>query len=97
MAVSFSPAATSDLLVNNIQNPLSKATGMSRVVFDEGFSRKMSCMGGGRGTGRVNVSRKGRLVVVRRDRGVGIWRVLEEEQGWEKLLDMDLRVSNSAS
>lgn len=93
MSVAFTPAASSDLLVNTVKNPLSKSTGMSRVVFDEGFSRKMSYSGGGRGTGCLSVSRKGRLVVSRSDRGVGIWRVLDEEQGWEKLLDMELRVS----
>lgn len=93
MSVSFTPAASSDLLVNTVKNPLSKSTGMSRVVFDEAFSRKMSYSGGGRSTGSLSVSRKGRLVVSRSDRGVGIWRVLDEEQGWEKLLDMELRVS----
>jgi len=32
------------------------------------------------------------LVVGRKDRSVGIWRVLEDELGWEKVLEMDLRV-----
>jgi U3 small nucleolar RNA-associated protein 4 len=93
MSLAISPAATSDLLVNNLRNPLAKSTGGKRAVFDESFSRKMSYFGGGRGTLRVSVSRKGRLLVCRKDRGVAIWRVLEDEQGWEKLVDMDLRVS----
>lgn len=93
MSLSLSPAAASDLLASGLRNPLSKPTAHNRTVFDESFTRKMSYGGGGKGTGRVSVSRKGRLVACRRDRSVGIWRVLDAEQGWEKVLDMDLRVS----
>ena len=96
MSLTLTPAAPADLLADRLKNPLGKSKGMSRVVFEEAFARKMSFLGGGRGTGRLNVSRAERLVVARKDRGVGIWKVWEEEQGWEKVLDMDLRVSEAA-
>lgn len=95
MSLALSAAAPSGTAGNAVKNPLSKTGGKGRVTFDESFSRKMSFMGGGRGTGRLCVSRNGRLVVGRSERGVGVWRVMEEEQGWEKLLDMEFRVSGT--
>lgn len=65
---------------------------MSRCVFDEAFTRKMGYLTGG--DGRVGVSRGGRFVLGRKERSVGLWRVLGDEAGWEKVLEMDLRVSD---
>jgi U3 small nucleolar RNA-associated protein 4 len=97
MSLQFTPAAPASMISNSLRNPLGKAKGMSRVVFDEAYLRKMSYIGGGGNTGRVAFSAQGRLVVGRKDRGVGIWRVLEDEQGWEKVLEMELRVSQRRS
>jgi U3 small nucleolar RNA-associated protein 4 len=91
MTLALTPCAAPDLLSAGLRNPLGRAKGMSRVVFDEAFSRKMGWM-----EGRIEFGREGRLVVCRNERGVGIWRVLEEEGGWEKVLEMDLRVSTDA-
>jgi U3 small nucleolar RNA-associated protein 4 len=87
MSLTLTPCAAPDLLAQSLRNPLGRAKGMSRVVFDETFSRKMGWM-----EGKVVTGREGRLVVCRGERGVGVWRVLEEEGGWEKVLEMDLRV-----
>jgi U3 small nucleolar RNA-associated protein 4 len=88
MALTLTPCASPELLSNSLKNPLGKAKGMSRVVFDEAFSRKMGWL-----EGRIGIGRAGRLVISRTERGIGIWRVLQEEGGWEKVLEMDLRVS----
>ena len=93
MSLSLTPAAPAELLADKLRNPLGKVKGMSRVVFEESFARKMTYLGGAKGTGMVSVSRGGRLVAVRKERSVGIWRIHEDEQGWAKVLEMDLRVS----
>jgi U3 small nucleolar RNA-associated protein 4 len=90
MALTLTPAAPPSLLSENLRNPLGKG-GMSRCVFDEALTRKMGYFPGG----KIGVSRSGRLVLGRKERSVGLWRVLEDEQGWEKVLEMDLRVSPS--
>ncbi|RSH87122.1 U3 small nucleolar RNA-associated protein [Saitozyma podzolica] len=92
MSLVLTPAATPDLSADKLRNPLGKTKGLSRVVFEESYARKMSFLGGSRNTGRIAVARGARLVVGRKDRSVGIWRVLEDEQGWEKVLEMDLRL-----
>jgi U3 small nucleolar RNA-associated protein 4 len=101
MSLTLTPASTaSDVLIADKDrvNPLAKKDrGASRVLFDESFPRKMSYWRGGRGTSYTSVSRMGRLVVARKERSVGIWRVLDDEAGWEKLLDMDLRVGQESN
>jgi hypothetical protein len=96
MSLVLTPAATPDLSADKLRNPLGKTKGLSRVVFEESYARKMSFLGGSRNTGRIAVAKGARLVVGRKDRSVGIWRVLEDEQGWEKVLEMDLRVSSDS-
>ena len=93
MSLALTPAASPDVLADKLRNPLGKAKGLSRMVFEESFARKLSFLGGGRCTGRVDVSRGARLVLARKERSIGVWRVLDDEQGWEKVLQMDLRVS----
>jgi U3 small nucleolar RNA-associated protein 4 len=57
-------------------------------VFEDAFARKMGYFA----AGRMSFSRGGRLVIGRKERSVGVWKVLDDEQGWEKVLEMDLRV-----
>jgi U3 small nucleolar RNA-associated protein 4 len=90
MSLTYTPAAAPSLMSEDLRNPLGKG-GMSRCVFDEAFTRKMGYLTAG--DGRVGVSRGGRFVLGRKERSVGIWRVLGDEAGWEKVLEMDLRVS----
>lgn len=90
MSLTFTPAAPPSLNSEGLRNPLGKG-GMSRCVFDEAFTRKMGYLTSG--NSRVDVSQSGRLVLGRKERSVGIWRVLDDEAGWEKVLEMDLRVS----
>lgn len=95
MAPSLTPAAQPDLLAQRLRNPLGKekgGQGNKHIVFEDAFPRRLSMFGGQRGEQRIAVSRGGRLVVGRKDRSVGIWRVLEDERGWEKALEMDLRL-----
>lgn len=87
MSLILTPAAAPDASPNT-RNPLGRLKGLSKVVFDEAFTRRTSPFG----SGRISVSRGGRMVVTRKDRSIGIWRVLPDEQGWNKVLEMDLRV-----
>jgi U3 small nucleolar RNA-associated protein 4 len=91
MSLTFTPAAAPSLKSEDLRNPLGKG-GMSRCVFDEAFTRKMGYLTAGQGP--VGVSKGGRFVLGRKERSVGIWRVLGDEAGWEKVLEMDLRVSH---
>lgn len=88
MALVLTPAAAPGVFAQRLGNPLGKAKGLNRVVFEEAFARKMSYLG----QARISVSRDARLVLGRKDRSVGVWRVLEDEKGWEKVLEMDLKV-----
>lgn len=94
MSLTYTPAAAPSLMSEDLRNPLGKG-GMSRCVFDEAFTRKMGYLTAG--DGRVGVSKGGRFVLGRKERSVGIWRVLGDEAGWEKVLEMDLRVSQVTS
>lgn len=89
MSLTLTPAAAPSLQSEKLRNPLGKAYGMSRCVFEEAFTRKLGFLGG---KDRISISRGARLVVGRKDRSVGVWRVLPDEQGWEKVLEMDFRV-----
>lgn len=95
IAPTVTPAAPPDLLAQRLRNPLGKekgGQGNKHIVFEDAFPRRLSMFGGHRGEERIAVSRGGRLVVGRKDRSVGIWRILEDERGWEKALEMDLRL-----
>ena len=94
MSLTYTPAAAPSLMSEDLRNPLGKV-GMSRCVFDEAFTRKMGYLTAGEG--RVGVSRGGRFILGRKERSVGIWRVLGDEAGWEKVLEMDLRVSHESA
>lgn len=94
MSLTFTPAAAPSLKSEDLRNPLAKG-GMSRCVFDEAFTRKMGYLTAGQGP--VGVSKGGRFVLGRKERSVGIWRVLGDEAGWEKVLEMDLRVSQESA
>lgn len=79
-----------------LRNPLGRSTTATnpkaKVLFEESYPRKMSYLGGARGTSLISISRSARLVLGRKERSVGIWKVHSDEQGWDKLLDMDFRL-----
>ncbi|WVQ77610.1 hypothetical protein IAR50_007298 [Cryptococcus sp. DSM 104548] len=76
-----------------LRSALSKPKlGKQPVTFEESFPRRMGYLSGGPMGGYVALSKGGRLVVGRRERSVGIWRVQEDESGWEKVLEMELRL-----
>lgn len=88
MSLTMTPAAPPSLLSEDLRNPLAKGVGVSRCVFEEAFTRKLGYLG----RDRMCISKGGRLVVGRKDRSVGVWKVFEDEEGWEKVLEMDFRV-----
>nr|XP_019007732.1 uncharacterized protein I206_07366 [Kwoniella pini CBS 10737]OCF46513.1 hypothetical protein I206_07366 [Kwoniella pini CBS 10737] len=89
MSLTLTPAATPD---STARNPLGKSKGASRAIFEESFSRKMGYLSGGRNNDRISFAPSARLMLGRKERGVGIWKVLEDEGGWEKCLEMELRL-----
>jgi U3 small nucleolar RNA-associated protein 4 len=92
MAPVLTPAAAPELLAEKLRNPLGKDKKAARVVFEEAYSRKLPMFGGERAQSRISMSRGGRLVVGRKDRSVGVWRVEADEDGWTKVLEMDLKL-----
>lgn len=92
MAPVLTTAAAPELLVEKLRDPLGKEKGYKRIVFDEAYPRRLPMFGGERGAGRVSVAQGARLIVGRKDRSVGVWRVLDDEKGWEKVLEMDLKL-----
>lgn len=92
MAPVLTTAAAPELLAEKLRDPLGKEKGYKRIVFDEAYPRRLPMFGGERGAGRVSVAREARLVVGRKDRSVGVWRVMEDEKGWQKVLEMDLKL-----
>jgi U3 small nucleolar RNA-associated protein 4 len=91
MSLVLSVAGAPDPTVTSLHDPLGKEH-HSRTNFEESPYRRQSYLGGGRMSGRIGVARDARLVIGRKDRSVGVWRILEDEQGWEKVLEMELRV-----
>ncbi|WWC92534.1 uncharacterized protein L201_007493 [Kwoniella dendrophila CBS 6074] len=105
MSLSLTSAGLPDLLSEKLKNPLSKPntkkTGSSsssqqRSIFEESFSRKYGYLSGGKSnsssSSRISFAPKARLFLGRKDKGLGIWKVLKDEQGWEKVLEMELRL-----
>lgn len=92
MAPVLTSAAPADIMADKLKNPLAKNKNRQRVTFEEAYSRKLSAFGGERGASRISVAREARLVLGRKDRSVGVWRVLEDEGGWEKVLEMELKL-----
>ncbi|WVQ95410.1 hypothetical protein IAU59_002507 [Kwoniella sp. CBS 9459] len=92
MALSLTSAGSPDLLAEKMKNALAKPRGAVRAVFEESFSRKLGYLSGGRSNGHIDFARQARLVLGRKERAVGVWKVLEDEQGWEKMLEMELKL-----
>ena len=60
-----------------LQDPLGKGK-RSRTIFDESFIRKY----GYHHPSRIGFAPQARLLVGRKDRSLGVWRMLEDEGGW---------------
>ncbi|TYJ51515.1 hypothetical protein B9479_007911 [Cryptococcus floricola] len=91
MTPTFTSAASPSSTV--LRSALGKPKpGKQAVTFEESFPRRMGYLSGGPMGGYVALSKGGRLVVGRRETSVGIWRVQEDESGWEKVLEMELRL-----
>ncbi|KAL7420926.1 U3 small nucleolar RNA-associated protein [Cryptotrichosporon argae] len=88
MGLSFTPCAAPTLDADRLGNPLARPGPARQVVFEEAQTRRTASIS----PGHLSFARSARLVVGRKDRTVGIWRVLQDERGWEKVLDMDLKL-----
>nr|XP_019050895.1 hypothetical protein I302_01338 [Kwoniella bestiolae CBS 10118]OCF29825.1 hypothetical protein I302_01338 [Kwoniella bestiolae CBS 10118] len=91
MSLTFTSAGIPDSSSSlSLRNPLGKSKGASgsRTTFEESFSRRTGYFG----DGRVQFAQEGRMILGRKERSVGVWKVLEDEQGWEKVLEMELKL-----
>jgi U3 small nucleolar RNA-associated protein 4 len=97
MQVVLSPASTPDLLSGGERkNPIAR-----NVVtnFSDSTQRRLQMLPAGRGLDVITFAKSSRLVLCRRYRSVGIWKVrtpqaLDDDQaGWVKVLEMDFQVS----
>lgn len=100
MQVVLTPASSPDMLLDGetLINPISR----NHVTkFSDAQQNRMGFTPSGHGTDVLGMSESKRLIMVRRYRGVGIWRLRELEQqddeakpnGWDKVLEMNLQVS----
>jgi U3 small nucleolar RNA-associated protein 4 len=105
MSVVLTPAAlAAQTVLSKVVNPL--ATSVT-ATFEESYQRRMGWTSGPSGVGVVRVARRARLVMVIGERDVGVWRIRARRTGdaaammddanvnswgWEKLLEMELKV-----
>ncbi|KGB78908.3 hypothetical protein CNBG_4746 [Cryptococcus deuterogattii R265] len=93
MSPTFTPAShpSSPPLPSPLSRPSQSQT---QPTFESTHPRRMGYLSSGLLTSSspITFSPSARLVVGKRDRGVGIWRVHPNENGWEKLLEMELRL-----
>jgi U3 small nucleolar RNA-associated protein 4 len=104
MQVALTPASSADMLVDgeSLLNPISR----NHVTkFGDALQHRMGFTPSGHGTDVLGMSESKRLIMVRRYRGIGIWRLRELEKqydeakptGWDKVLEMNLQVSGKRS
>ncbi|KAJ9098622.1 hypothetical protein QFC21_004269 [Naganishia friedmannii] len=102
MQVVLTPAASPDMLLDGetLINPISR----NHVTkFSDAQQNRMGFTPSGHGTDVLGMSESKRLVMVRRYRGIGIWRLRELEQqndeakpnGWDKVLEMNLQADGT--
>ncbi|KAJ9113775.1 hypothetical protein QFC20_001801 [Naganishia adeliensis] len=102
MQVALTPASSADMLVDgeSLLNPISR----NHVTkFGDALQHRMGFTPSGHGTDVLGMSESKRLIMVRRYRGIGIWRLRELETqydeakptGWDKVLEMNLQLRTS--
>lgn len=93
MSPTFTPAShpSSPPLPSPLARPSQSQT---LPTFESTHPRRMGYLSSGllSSSSPITFSPSARLVVGKRARGVGIWRVHPNENGWEKLLEMELRL-----
>lgn len=93
MSPTFTPASHPSS--PSLPSPLSRPSqSQTQPTFESTHPRRMGYLSSGllASSSPITFSPSARLVVGKRDRGVGIWRVHPNENGWEKLLEMELRL-----
>lgn len=102
----MTPCSTPGSRNDGLPNPLVPlANSTSSTVLGEAYYRKMGGLNGAdASTISVTKSEDSRLVVCRREGGLGVWRVAGKKQssgkqavgGWEKVIEMELKKSTTA-
>ncbi|KAI0824120.1 WD40 repeat-like protein [Trametes gibbosa] len=109
MSVVVTPAALpTATLSSKVSNPLATSTS---ATFEDSYHRRLAYSSGPASSSAVHLARKARLVMCTRDAGLTVWRIAprqqqrgEEEEGWEpfnsqdgweRVLDMDLNVQTN--
>ncbi|OWT36156.1 U3 small nucleolar RNA-associated protein 4 [Cryptococcus neoformans] len=93
MSPTFTPASHPSS--SPFPSPLARPSqSQTLLTFESTHPRRMGYLSSGllSSSSPITFSPSARLVVGKRDRGVGIWRVHPNENGWEKLLEMELRL-----
>ncbi|KAH9853178.1 WD40 repeat-like protein [Lenzites betulinus] len=109
MSVVVTPAALpTATLAGKVANPLATSTS---ATFEDAYHRRLAYTSGPASASAVHLARGARLLMCTRDAGLTVWRIAprqqqrsEEEEGWEaqgaqdgweRVLDMDLNVQTN--
>jgi len=104
MSVVLTPAALPSATVVKVVNPL--ATGIDST-FEDSYHRRLAYTSGPSCTSAIQIARQARLIACMRDSSLSLWRIptkrvqssdgdIDDDSsnvvGWEKVLEMDLKV-----
>ncbi|KAI0067866.1 WD40 repeat-like protein [Artomyces pyxidatus] len=107
MSLALSPAALPQQTAARVMNPL--ATSVS-ATFEDAYHRRIAYSSGANGTSAVHLAKQARLVMCMRETSLTIWRIPTRRKGeepenetegpaandgWEKVLEMDLDVQTN--
>ncbi|KAI0768510.1 WD40 repeat-like protein [Trametes elegans] len=110
MSVVVTPAALpTATLAGKVMNPLATST---TATFEDAYHRRLAYTSGPASSSAVHLAKKARLIVCTRDAGLTVWRIPKRQlradedvdipppgsqDGWERVLDMDLNVQTNIS
>jgi U3 small nucleolar RNA-associated protein 4 len=108
MSVVLTPAALARATAHRLVNPLGTS---QAATFEDGYQRRIAYATGAAGTSALRLARTARVLMLAADAAVSLWRIAprpagspkqewEEEEkareeGWEKILEMELNVQTN--
>ncbi len=106
MSVVVTPAALpTATLAGKVMNPLATST---TATFEDAYHRRLAYTSGPASSSAVHLAKKARLLMCTRDAGLTVWRIAAKnseedadweapntQDGWERVLDMDLNVQTN--
>lgn len=106
MSVVVTPAALpTATLAGKVTNPLATST---TATFEDAYHRRLAYTSGPASSSAVHLAKKARLLMCTRDAGLTVWRIAAKkseedpdweapsaQDGWERVLDMDLNVQTN--